>query len=197
MSTFSLKTLGTIVANPVICCNDSRCSGLLNVLTAKNYFYIANSVRANIAKSGHYVLPLFLSALGKLPAFLPNSQPFIKRQFKLDSSCFCIRYVCNIFFIVFHSSHRLFFGFDLFKQSQQCDTERVVRLPVDAFSYRQFADSRLTAPNCLGDLWLRHLAVTLDVGYYGFPVHTASITCFRYASALCRFLFSVRYDHGN
>ena len=95
-----------------------------------------------------------------------------------------------------HSGHRPLFGLNISQQCQQCHPKLIVGLPVLTFANRQLAHSRLTAPDCLGDLGLRHLAVTLDVGYYSFPVHERSITILRCLSTINRFLFYVRYDHG-
>jgi len=95
-----------------------------------------------------------------------------------------------------HLSHRPLLGLNISQQCQQCHPKLIVGLPVLTFANRQLAHSRLTAPDCLGDLGLRHLAVTLDVGYYSFPVHERSITILRCLSTINRFLFYVRYDHG-
>lgn len=95
-----------------------------------------------------------------------------------------------------HSNHRLIFCLHTIQQGNQCRPKLVIRLSVLAFPNRQLANSRLAAPDCFGNLGLRHLAVTLDVGYYVFPVHTISITKNRYTQTIDRFLFYVRYDHG-
>lgn len=51
-------------------------------------------------------------------------------------------------------------------------------------------DRGLAAAHLFSDLWLRHLAVTLDVGNNVFPFHAAMITAFRYfANAFLLSLF--------
>ena len=58
-----------------------------------------------------------------------------------------------------------------------------------SFCVDKITDGCLTAPNFFSDLWLRHLAVTLDFGNYVFPVHASIITVSRYLSTLFRYQF--------
>ncbi len=94
-----------------------------------------------------------------------------------------------------HLSHRLCFIAYCIQQGQQGCTKLIVWLL--GFSKRQFTNGCLAAPNCFGDLWLRHLAVTLDVGNNVFPVHGESITGLRYSQTANRYLFFVSCGHGN
>lgn len=66
------------------------------------------------------------------------------------------------------------------KQIHQSSAKRIawlVSLGID-----KITDRGLTAAHLFSDLWLRHLSVTLDFGYYVFPVHAPIITAFRYSS---------------
>ncbi len=64
------------------------------------------------------------------------------------------------------------------KQLNQSSPKRISRL--FGCTIHEITDRGLPTPNSFGDLWLRHLAVTLDVGNNVFPVHAATITGFRY-----------------
>lgn len=64
------------------------------------------------------------------------------------------------------------------KKFNKRDTKRVAWLV--CFGVHEIADRGLAASDLFSDLWLRHLAVTLDFGNYVFPVHALIITANRY-----------------
>ena len=73
------------------------------------------------------------------------------------------------------------------KQLNQSRPKRIARLL--CCTVHKIANRGLAAANFFSDLWLRHLAVTLDFGNNVFPVHGAIITAFRYFANV--FLISI------